>query len=116
MSFISLRLAAPSLLSKSIEPVVDNAQKDQYTPFVPSIVLYELVEIRHKFVYRLAHVHVPDLGPNRISIRQRSCLVLIGTDRRLEFIPVEFSIKSIAKVTHERKKGTPQTCIWYRLR
>jgi hypothetical protein len=57
-------------------------------PFEHRIFLDESVEIGHKLVYCFSHVHVPDSGPYGVMVRQRGGLIFIGSNGRLEFIPV----------------------------
>ena len=63
-------------------------------PLETGVVLQELVEVRHELIDRLAHVHVPELRPDSVSVRQSRRLVL-HPSLRLELVP-ERSNKKIS--------------------
>ena len=84
MSFMSFKLAAPSLEGRWADVSRSDAL---HSPSLEArILLQELVKVRHEFVDCIAHVHVSDFGPHRIQISERGGLVLVNAGRGLEFV------------------------------
>ena len=83
---MSFKFAAPSLPGKSNARETRLWTEDYGAPLETSVVLQELVKVRHELINRLAHVHVPELRPDRVRVRQR-CSLVLHSSLRLELVP-----------------------------
>jgi len=85
MSFMSFRLAAPSL--EMIGMTTVNVFYKRYEPIEYRIILQEFIEVGHQLIDSFPHVEVSHGGICSISIGERGHFVLVRANGRLEFIP-----------------------------
>ena len=113
ISFMSFKFAAPSLPNMSDHRDRRPQLGGYDAPLETGVVLQELVEVRHELIDRLAHVHVPELRPDSVSVRQSRRLVL-HPSLRLELVPERSNKKNLSNsALSSTCEHGPLTCMLF---
>jgi hypothetical protein len=73
---------------QSVEAVQRTAMRE--IPFEHGILLNKFIEVGHEFIYRFSHVHMPDVRPYGVNVRQGGGLIFVSPDGRLKFVSATY--------------------------